>query len=77
MFPFLLSKGTGLYPDKPGAVIGILFATMSLSGMVFPFVIGLIGNNAGIEGAYYSLFAVGILVTVGVLAINRFPKHSN
>lgn len=71
VFPFLMSRGTELYPNKSGAVTGVLFATMSFSGMVFPLLIGLIGNNAGIEGAYYSLFAVGALIVVGVLVINK------
>lgn len=71
VFPFLMAKGTGLYPGKSGAVTGILFATMSLSGMVFPFLIGLIGTEVGIEGAYYSLFVLGLFIAAGIFIINR------
>ena len=71
VFPLLMARGTGLYPGKSGAVTGILFATISLGGMVFPFLIGLIGNITGIEGAYYSLFALGILITAGVLVLKK------
>ena len=74
VFPLLMARGTGLYPGKSGAVTGILFATISLGGMVFPFLIGLIGNNTGIEGAYYSLFALGILIAAGVLIIKKRNK---
>ena len=62
LFPYLMSKGTGLYPGKAGAVTGVLFSTMSLSGMIFPFVIGLIGTSLGIEGAYYTLLAIDVLI---------------
>jgi MFS transporter, FHS family, glucose/mannose:H+ symporter len=74
VFPFLLSMGTGLYPGKSGAVTGILFAAVSFSGMVFPLLIGLIGNTVGIEGAFYSLFVVGVLIVLGVMLINRRAK---
>jgi MFS transporter, FHS family, glucose/mannose:H+ symporter len=71
LFPYLLSKGTGLYPEKPGAVTGVLFAMMSLSGMVFPFVIGLIGTNQGIEGAYYTLLGIELLIFIGIILANK------
>ncbi len=74
VFPLLMARGTGLYPGKSGAVTGILFATISLGGMVFPFLIGLIGNYAGIEGAYYSLFALGILIASVVLILKKQDK---
>lgn len=74
IFPLLMAKGTGLYPAKSGAVTGILFAAMSFSGMVFPLIIGVIGTGVGIEGAFYSLYAVGILIAAGVLVINKQRK---
>jgi MFS transporter, FHS family, glucose/mannose:H+ symporter len=74
IFPLLLSKGTGLYPAKSGAVTGILFAAMSLSGMVFPLLIGVIGTGVGIKSAFYSLFVIGILIAVGVLGFNKIRK---
>ncbi|NQT61161.1 MAG: MFS transporter [Bacteroidetes bacterium] len=67
LFPYLLSKGTGLYPGKPGAVTGVLFAMMSLSGMVFPLLIGMIGANVGIEGAYYTLLGIEVLIFCGII----------
>ncbi|MBL7006526.1 MAG: MFS transporter [Spirochaetia bacterium] len=67
LFPYLLAQGTGLYPGKPGAVTGVLFAMMSLSGMVFPFVIGVIGTNQGIAGAYYTLIGIEILIFFGII----------
>ena len=77
IFPLLLAEGTSLYPAKSGAVTGILFAAMSFSGMVFPFLIGVIGTGAGIEGAFYSLFAIGILIVVGLLIIGRRSKKES
>jgi len=71
LFPYLLAKGTGLYPGKSGAVTGILFAMMSLSGMVFPFLIGLIGTNTGIEGAYYTLLGIEVLIFIGIYFANK------
>jgi MFS family permease len=74
VFPMLMSKGTELYPRKSGAVTGLLFAFMSLGGMVFPLLIGYIGNTRGLGGAYGSLFFIGALIFMGVIIINNSEK---
>ncbi len=66
-----MARGTGLYPGKTGAVTGILFSTMSLSGMAFPFLIELIGTNVGIESAYYSLIAIELIILITIMFMNR------
>lgn len=76
LFPYFMSRGTGLYPGKAGAVTGILFSTMSFSGMVFPFLIGTIGSNVGIQSAYYVLFFIELLLLAGIFLMNRIVKMS-
>ena len=58
VFPLLMGKGTALYPKQSGAITGVLFSMMSLSGIVFPLVIGAVGHSFGIENAYYSVFFI-------------------
>lgn len=67
LFPSIMAAGTGLYPKQSGAVTAVLFSMMSLSGAVFPFLVGSIGTDFGIENAYYSLFAVMVPIVAGLL----------
>ena len=60
IFPMLMANGTGQFPDCPGVVSGVLFAAVSLGGMVFPILLGAAGAAVGIRGAY--------LIVGGVLA---------
>ena len=64
VFPLLMANGTGQFPDCPGVVSGVLFAAVSLGGIVFPTLLGAVGASAGIRGAY--LLVGGVLV--GLLA---------
>ncbi|MBI9106585.1 MAG: MFS transporter [Spirochaetales bacterium] len=68
IFPSMMSAGTGLYPERSGAVTAVLFSMMSLSGAVFPFMIGSIGTDLGIEKAYYSLLILMVPIAIGLLA---------
>ena len=67
IFPSMLASGTALYPTRSGAVTAILFSMMSLSGAVFPFMVGSIGTGLGIEKAYYSLYIVIVLIAAGLI----------
>ncbi len=60
VFPLLMANGTGAFPDCPGVVSGVLFAAVSLGGMVFPILLGAAADAVGIRGAY--------LIVGGVLA---------
>ena len=64
VFPLLMAGGTEGFPDCPGVASGVLFAAVSLGGMVFPYLLGAAGTSLGIRGAY--LIVAGILV--GLLA---------
>ncbi len=76
VFPMLISMGTSCHPDSPGVVTGVLFASMSLGGMVFPFLIGLVGQNLGIETAYGTLFVLIVLILAGTLIAGKSIRHS-
>ncbi len=71
LFPYLMTRGTARYPGKSGSVTGVLFAMMSFAGIVFPFVIGVIGTRAGIEGAYYVLIGIELVIFLGFVLMNR------
>lgn len=60
VFPLLMAGGTESFPDCPGVASGVLFASVSLGGMLFPFLLGAAASGVGIRGAY--------LIVAGVLA---------
>jgi len=60
VFPLLMAGGTESFPDCPGVASGVLFASVSLGGMLFPFLLGAAASSVGIRGAY--------LIVAGVLA---------
>ncbi|HAK47155.1 MAG TPA: hypothetical protein DCO79_14715 [Spirochaeta sp.] len=72
VFPSMMAHGTAYYPERSGAVTAVLFSIMSLSGAVFPVVIGIIGRSLGIEQAYYTLLLMMIPVVIGMLVRKRF-----
>jgi predicted MFS family arabinose efflux permease len=74
VFPLLMARGTGAFPDQPGTVSGFLFASVSLGGTVFPLLLGAVGNGLGIRRAYW---LVGVILIVTLLvyrwAERRWP----
>jgi MFS family permease len=62
VFPLLMAAGTESFPDCPGVVSGVLFAAVSLGGMVFPILLGAAADRVGIRGAY--LIVAGILAAL-------------
>ena len=71
-FPSMMSLGTSHYPERSGAATAVLFSMMSLSGAVFPVIIGIIGRDLGIEYAYYGLLVIMIPFIAGMLIRRRF-----
>jgi FHS family glucose/mannose:H+ symporter-like MFS transporter len=51
--PLLLARGSREYPGQSGAVTGVLFAGLSLGGMVFPLLLGVIAARVGIARSYW------------------------
>ena len=70
VFPLLMSRGTREFPEQSGAVTGILFAGISLGGMVFPLAVGALAQNVGIARSYWfcAAAAAGLLVAAALLA---------
>jgi MFS family permease len=68
VFPLLMVNGTEAFPDCPGVVSGVLFAAVSLGGMVFPILLGTVADAVGIRGAYLILgfVLVGLLAAVSL-----------
>jgi MFS family permease len=68
VFPMLMASGTAAFPDRPGAVSGVLFASVSLGGMVFPIVLGAVAAAVGIRLSYLlvGLILAGILLAVSL-----------
>ena len=71
VFPLLMANGTEVFPDCPGVVSGVLFAAVSLGGMVFPILLGAAADSVGIRGAY--LIVGGVLV--GLLSVVSFSRR--
>lgn len=66
VFPLLMARGTGLYPDQPGTVSGVLFGSVSLGGMAFPLVLGAVASAVGIRLTY---ILVGVIILALLLAL--------
>ena len=58
VFPLLVAKGTREFPAQSGAVTGVLYACMSLGGMVFPLLVGALAGKWGIHYSYFFCAAV-------------------
>jgi MFS family permease len=75
VFPMLMASGTASFPDRPGAVSGVLFASVSLGGMVFPIVLGAVAAAVGIRRSYLlaGLILAGLLLAVSLARKHLFP----
>ena len=68
VFPLMLARGSKEYPGQSGAVTGVLFAGMSLGGMVFPLLVGSLAARFGIARSYwFCAAAVAGLLIAGLL----------
>ena len=67
VFPLVMAKGSEEYPKQPGAVTGILFACLSLGGMLFPLLLGVLASYFGIERSYFFNLFVIAAVAAGLL----------
>jgi MFS family permease len=64
VFPLLMARGSREFPEQSGTVTGILYGSMSLGGVAFPFLVGALAGAVGIARSY--LFCAA--VTLGLLA---------
>jgi MFS family permease len=67
VFPLIVSKASEEYPRQSGAVTGLLFGCLSLGGMVFPLLLGLLASAFGIERSYLLTLFVLIGIFIGIL----------
>jgi len=75
VFPLMVAKASEEYPKQSGAVTGLLFACMSLGGMVFPLLSGVLATAIGIERSYYLPLFVLVLIFIGLLIWIRRRKR--
>lgn len=68
VFPLLVARGSSEFPSQSGAVTGVLYACLSLGGMIFPFLVGALAGSAGIERSYFFCAAVACGLLVAVIA---------
>jgi len=71
VFPLLMARGTALYPQQPGTVSGVLFGSVSLGGMVFPLLLGMVASSLGIRMTYV---LVGVILTLLLLILIATQK---
>jgi len=74
VFPLIVSKASEEYPRQSGAVTGLLFGFMSLGGMVFPLLLGILASAFDIERSYFLSLSVLVLLLIAVLAWIRARK---
>ena len=74
VFPLIVAKATEEYPKQSGAVTGLLFGCVSLGGMAFPLLLGVLATHVGIERSYFLPLTVLIGLLVGVLLWIRSRK---
>ncbi len=74
VFPLTVSKASEEYPQQSGAVTGLLFGCVSLGGMVFPLVLGVLASAFGIERSYFLSLFVLVAIFVGTLLWMRARK---
>jgi len=67
VFPLIVAKASEEYPKQSGAVTGLLFGCVSLGGMVFPLLLGILASAVGIERSYFVTLAVLLMVFAGIL----------
>lgn len=67
VFPLMVSKASEEYPHQSGAVTGLLFGCMSLGGMVFPLLLGVLASTVGIARSYLLSLFILVLILVGTL----------
>jgi len=67
VFPLMVAKASEEYPRQSGAVTGLLFGSMSLGGMVFPLLLGILATTIGIERSYLLSLSILILILGGTL----------
>jgi fucose permease len=74
VFPLLLAHGSREFPEQSGAVTGVLFAGMSLGGMVFPLLLGVIAARAGIARSYWLSAALACGLLIAAAAMRSEPQ---
>lgn len=74
VFPLIMAKGSEEYPKQPGTVTGLLFACMSLGGMVFPLLLGVLASHFGIGRSFYFGFFVLAVLFIGLRVWVRMRK---
>jgi len=67
IFPLMVSKAAEEYPQQSGAVTGLLFGCLSLGGMVFPFLLGILASTFGIERSYFLSLSILVFILGGIL----------
>ncbi|MBU1050907.1 MFS transporter [Candidatus Bipolaricaulota bacterium] len=74
VFPLLVAKASEEYPQQSGAVTGLLFGCMSLGGMVFPLLLGVLASAFGIRQSYFLSLSVLVLILLVILVWIRTRK---
>ena len=76
VFPLIMAKGSEEYPKQPGTVTGLLFACMSLGGMVFPLLLGVLAARFGIARSYFFALFVLVVLFSGLRAWTRMRRKA-
>jgi MFS family permease len=73
VFPLLMARGSREFPGRSGAVSGLLFGSLSLGGMAFPFLIGALASRVGLWRSFFLPAAIGIGLLAAMIAWRQRP----
>ncbi|NLO82119.1 MAG: MFS transporter [Clostridiales bacterium] len=77
LFPTAIAIGGGMYPDKKGAITGILVMTAALGGMTVPAITGVISDAVGVGLGMKSLLFWSIAMVVAGAWIFAYRNKSS
>lgn len=74
IWPLLVAFGGEQYPVYSGTVFALLVGTGGLGGAVIPYLIGIVGQNAGIRPAMMSPAVCFLLVALILIGYGKVPR---
>ncbi len=75
LFPLIMAYGTRAIPDNPGIVTGLLFASLSFGGIVFPFLIGIIALRFSLGSAFIFILFILIVIIITMWVAIRVRRE--
>ena len=76
IWPLLVAFGGEQYPVYSGTVFALLVGTGGLGSTIIPYLVGIIGQNAGVRIAMISPAVCFLLVALILMGLEKVPRRS-